>query len=107
MWLSEIESASRRAGKHFFDADTRRFFRSRFPSERVYSGAGGVYFVSSERFTAPGGSWPRRYTVRQFHPASGDVTTAGTFQEYGSQRAAERAALGLSCKVSEAEAVTA
>jgi len=77
MWtMQEIREANRKAGFHWFDADTLRFFRSRI-GERVYQGAGGIYFVSSEQFVGSDGRGkPRAYTVRVFNPETGDVSTA-------------------------------
>jgi hypothetical protein len=64
--ISDIIQATRANGSHFFDPGAMRFFRSRV-SEKVYSGPGGVFFVTSERFEASNG-WkaPRGYSVRQF-----------------------------------------
>jgi hypothetical protein len=67
MDIQEIENANRRAGLHFFDSDTLKFFSSRV-DYMVYSGAGGIFFVTSEKFRSSRGSEPRAYTVREFNP---------------------------------------
>lgn len=77
--LAAIRQANRDADGHWFDRDTLRFFRSKI-LRTVYQGPGGVYFVSSEQFDDAS---PRRYTVRQFDPADGSVTTFGEFNELG------------------------
>lgn len=70
--IQEIERWNDWSGHYFFTPDTKRFFRSRILDE-VFQGPGGVYFVTSERF---GPEAPRRYSVRQFHPSTGEVDTA-------------------------------
>jgi hypothetical protein len=77
---ADIIAANRRAGSHFFDVDTMRFFRSRV-ADTAYVGQGGIFFVTSERNTM--GDYPRLYTVRQFHPAAPQwIEGVSGFQEY-------------------------
>lgn len=96
-WTIEaIRDANKAQGGHFFDADTKRFFRSRI-GHTVHQGPGGVYFTTSEQFVpSRGPAHARRYTVRRFdpdHPRS--IVTAGEFQAYGSAKAANEAARWL------------
>lgn len=67
-------------GRHFFDRDTLRFFRSKLP--RVgYEGQGGVYFVTSEQFVGSNRvASPRKYTVRKLE-GEGRIETVGKFNE--------------------------
>ena len=67
MNMHEIELAAMRASNHFFDRDTKRFFRSRI-LPTTYEGPGGIYFVTSEQFHSPttGYTAQRGYTVRKF-----------------------------------------
>ena len=81
--MGEVEEANRLAGHHFFDADTKRFFRSRI-GENVYSGG---FFVTSEK----GPNMQRRYTVRQAMP-NGTIDTFGEFQQYTTGAQAHAAA---------------
>lgn len=94
--LYEIETANARAGLHFFDPPTLRFFRGRV-SEDVYPVPGyGAYFVTSEQYRHFDGSMaPRAYTVR-FIDANGRTHTVGEFQGYETGRQAKREALRLS-----------
>ena len=48
-------------GRHWFDRDSMTFFRTELP-QQGYSGPGGIYFVTSEKFIGPA---PSRYTVRR------------------------------------------
>ncbi len=64
-----------------------RFFHSRV-GEYGYQGPGGVYFVSSERFSR---DYPRLYTVRRQDP-DGSIETVGEFQSYKSRSGAHAAA---------------
>ena len=86
--VRDIQEACERAGSHWFDKDTMRFFRTRICGEgRVY---GGRYFVTSER------SWtgPRLYSVRQASE-EGSISTVGEFQGYKTAKAAISAAKRL------------
>jgi hypothetical protein len=91
MTISDIKAEHKRLhhGGHFFDADTMRFFRSRIGS-RVFTGPGGIFFVTSEQRTGMDGTErPRTYTVRQFNPLDGDIRTVGEFGGYRTEAAAK------------------
>jgi hypothetical protein len=92
--LQEVIRAHEDAGGHFFDADTKRFFRSRI-GDRTYCGPGGIYFTTSEQFVGSGGYVaPRRYSVRRFdaeNPRS--IDDVGGFQAYATAATARAAAL--------------
>jgi len=92
--LTEIKAANSKAGFHFFDPDTMRFFRSQIG--KLYQGIGGVFLVTSEQFSSY--SW-RGYTIRQVTPATGDVNTVDgcPFNEWTASKAnywAEKLAKG-------------
>jgi len=79
--ISEIKAANKEKGGHYFDPETMRFFNSKTESS-VYSGPGGVFFITSEQFVGSNGiADPRKYSVRRFDPETGDCTTAGKFNE--------------------------
>jgi len=80
--IDEIERANHNAGGHWFDAGSKRFFRSRV-LETVYQGPSGIFFVSSEK----GPSGKRLFTVREFDPGSANVKTFGPFNEMSRERA--------------------
>lgn len=86
--ISEIrEIYSPGIGRHFFDRDTMRFFRSKLPKTGV-TGAGGTYFISSEQFDAHS---RRKYTVRQLI-GPGSIKTVGEFQQFPTASQARTAA---------------
>ena len=86
--MAQIRACNRERGLHFFDRDTLRFFNSRV-GRSVYQGPGGVYFVSSEQFEPSSGpAFPRKYSVRKFHPKDCSVDTVGDFQRFGFEHAA-------------------
>lgn len=89
--INDIQKANRDNGGHWFDPDSLRFFRSRIGSD-VFQGPGGIYFVSSERYSDEAA---RLYSVRTFDPATGNIGTAGEFQQYRSGSTARRAARKL------------
>lgn len=100
LWtMTAIRQTNADAGLHFFEPETLRFFRSRIVSQSPHQGPAGIFFVTSERFVPSSGpAEPRRYTVREFNPATGDITTYGKFQQFKSPAtaaaAARRAAAG-------------
>jgi hypothetical protein len=81
-------------GRHWFDADTLRFFSSRIADTAYVSGEyretldGAAYFVSSERRRG----CARLYTVRRYDFATQDISTVGEFQGYASRSGAVAAA---------------
>jgi hypothetical protein len=80
MWdIDAIREADHRAGRYFFSADTMRFFSSRV-LPIVYQGPGGVYFLTSEKFTASNGQTEgRKYTIRRFTQSPVDIRTVASF----------------------------
>lgn len=72
--INDIKTACRVRGSHWFDPGTMRFFKGRV-LDTVYQGPNGIFFVSSEQYDTQ----QRRYTVRQFHPETADITTVGDF----------------------------
>jgi len=76
--MSELQAMNRAAGGHFFDRESMRCFRSRVVPQ-IWAGPGGVYFVTSEADSDAG---ERRFTVRMFDPAEGDVNTFGEFRAW-------------------------
>ncbi len=95
MTIDEIKLSNQQHGYYFFEPAALRFFSSRI-GRSVYKGPGGVYFTTSEQFVPSSGKpEPRRYTVRQFYPETGNVESAGGFQAYSSSGAARMAALRL------------
>ena len=89
--ISEIKDCNRRAGQHFFDDDTLRFFASRI-SSTVHQGKDGVFFVTSEQFRSWSHTGKRLYTVRSFNPKTGKVDTVGEHQQYNTMGRAQTAA---------------
>jgi hypothetical protein len=70
-----------------------RGFKSRLLST-VYQGPGGVYFVTSEKFTGfHSEDGPRLYTVRQYDPEADDIRTVGPFNKRSRRQAVIEAGL--------------
>lgn len=74
--IRRIKASNVARGLNFFEAGTMRFFRSKV-EPRVYSGPGGVYFLTSEQ--GPHADSPRKWTVRRFQPGTGACETVGLF----------------------------
>jgi hypothetical protein len=85
--MSEIRACNARHGHHWFERGTMRFFDSQV-GRSVYQGPGGVFFMSSEKYSE---SMPRKFSVRKFNPRDCSVDTIGPFGGYPSsvQAAAE------------------
>src|SRR5262245_30151170 len=80
--ISMIRVANKANGYNYFEPETMRFFRSRV-ERGVYNGPGGVYFITSEQFVGSDGTaHERKYTVRQFHPENGSISTVGKFNTW-------------------------
>ena len=90
--IADIQRANADAGRYFFQAEAMRFFGSRLCGE-PFNGPGGVFFVTSER--RPHSTEARRYTVRRFLPATGDIDSAGPFQAHATAATAKRHAKRL------------
>lgn len=92
--ITQAKNANARAGFHWFEPASMRFFGSRLP-RTVIPVADGALFVSSEqRPFIPGVDEtqdPRRYTIR-FIADTGHVTTLGEFCAYASNDEAKRVA---------------
>lgn len=90
----DVERINRQHGYHFFDAATMKSFNSKIESE-VYD---NLCFVTSERdkgFWREGhkcAAWDgkRRYTVRVFNPATGEIDTVSEFGQFATLSAAKR-----------------
>lgn len=89
-WTMEmIKQANKDAGYFWFDGYTMKFWDTHTEGG-PYSGSGGVYFVTSEQSDERGG---RKYSVRQFHPNTGCVTSQnGHFLAYNTRDQAIAAA---------------
>ena len=93
--IDEIEVMySPGSGRHWFDADTLRFFRGRLAQGGYRAADGSVYFVSSEQNHGMGAPYPRLYTVRRLTGPKGDVQTVGEFQSFNSAATATKYAKG-------------
>ncbi len=75
--IAELKEANRAAGGHFFDRDTMRFFNSKI-LPNLYTGPGGVFFVTSEAQTEA----TRAYSVRTFNPKTANVNSFGEFNKW-------------------------
>ena len=81
-----------RNGSHFFDSDTKRFFRSRLLDTIVQKNQ-LVYFVTSEQFEFLGHCEPRLYTIRKLDLSTDrvNITEVGKgFQGYKTAKEAKR-----------------
>ena len=97
--IATIRAANEAAGRHFFDRDSMRFFRSRIESSNAHLSGDGkrAYFVTSEQFVPSSDiPAPRKYTVRVADRETGDVDTHGDFQGYGNFDDAKEAARAAS-----------
>lgn len=85
--IDDIKRINKDKGFYFFSPDTMRFFNSRV-GDSVYQGIGGIFFVTSEKYDYKS---DRKYTVREFEPESGNITTVDDFNEYTRYQAHSRA----------------
>lgn len=74
--MSEVRQAARSAGSHFFDPDTTRFFRSKYPDTAIRLDVEPRVWVfwTSEQFVATDGTKsPRAWSVRVFVDGDGHM----------------------------------
>ena len=89
--IDEIKDLNSEKGFHFFDKDTRRFFKSRVGGT-VY---GGRYFITSEELTLFDDLYddprdePRRWTVRRAK-SDGRIETVSEYGQFASREEAKR-----------------
>jgi len=88
MTIQEAKMINKEKGKHFFDKDTMKFFDSRIETDALRFGQliDDKYFVTSEK----DGDQPRKFTVREFNPLTGGVSTVGDFQEFSTREVARK-----------------
>lgn len=84
--ISDAKELSQKAGNHFFDADTMRFFKSKVHGDLVDN----KYFITSEQMGFEPSSG-RGFSIRSFDPATGDVGKVSEFNEFGSLIEARKA----------------
>ena len=108
--LQDMIDISKRAGQHWFDTDTMKFFNSKIQTP-IYKGGPldglCVLFVSSER----GPDNQRKYSVRVFEVRTGDILggkelekITGDFQEFKTSAAAHNR---IKKVLQDGEAITA
>lgn len=88
--MATLRANNRRAGSHWFDKDTMRFFNTRV-GNKLFKGSRCVFFVTSEE--GPRGG--RKFSVRKTCDRGGRIQTAGDFQAYSTRAQAESAAKRL------------
>lgn len=93
-----LEERNEKAGYHFFEKGTKRFFNSKIGKNGYVNNDGTkAFFVTSEQFRGLDGSAePRKYTVRVSDLRTGEVDTVGEFQEHSDSRSATNEAKRLS-----------
>lgn len=82
--LGDVERLNASSGKHFFDADTLRFFKSRI--DYGYDLLYGRFFITTEK----DGDLPRRASIRAAMD-DGSIETVGEFQQFASPAVAVKA----------------
>ena len=75
MTLTDIKNNNKKAGRHWFDKDTMRFFDSRIES-KLYS---DNTFITSEQQSY---QYPRKYTIRIALNNGIDIESVGEFQQF-------------------------
>lgn len=84
--IQEIEKLySPGIGRHWFDADTMRFFRTRLADCGYKAADGTIYFASTEK--NPSGV--RKGSIRRFM-GPGKIATVGEFHSYGNMTTADK-----------------
>ena len=83
--MADVKTLNKECGNHFFDRDTKRFFKSTIETTLLKGG----YFITSESQSSY--TTGRRYTVRKVDYLDGSIHTVGEFQEHSSKQLAKLA----------------
>lgn len=88
--ISEVIDINERAGRHFFDADTLRFFRSRIDPGAFRLPDGRLIFTESQAGGFRGTEAGRRrvYRINAMNPATGEVSRVGEYSSAGARNKA-------------------
>ena len=81
--IRDIKRINKEKGFYFFSPESMGFFNSQV-DDKVFHGSGGIFFTTSEQFDTDS---ERKYTVRQFHPKTGNVNTNGEFNKLSYKQA--------------------
>ncbi len=100
--IKEVIGINARAGRHFFDADTIRFFRSRIDPGAFRLPDGRLIFTESIAggFSKTEAGRRRVYRINAMDPATGDVSRIA---EYSSAGARNKALLAFLKEYTEVE----
>ncbi len=79
-------------GRHWFDADSMRFFRSHLAQIGYQAADGAIYFVTSEQFVNGAYRAKRLFSVRCLR--AGSISTVGGFHAFGTSATATKYARG-------------
>lgn len=83
--LSDARRLNVEKGRYFFSPDTMKFFNSCVESDLIAN----KYFVTSEKRSGdpfldiPAGE--RMFSIREFNSKTGNISTVGEFQEFGTR----------------------
>lgn len=72
--------------KHFFAKGAMEFWKSRLPATGLRNGD-EVFFFTSEQYD----NEPRRFSLRKLCLVTGNISTLGDFQAFGTARQASKA----------------
>lgn len=85
--INEVIDINARAGRHFFDAATLRFFRSRIDPGAFRLPDGRLVFTESLAcgFRGTGAGYKRVYRINAIDPATGDVSRIAEYTSAGAR----------------------
>lgn len=91
--IEQIKRRNKACGRHYFEPETMRFFRSRV-APGVFVGSNATYFITSEQFEFRGKRDARKYSVRKTKDGC-TIDDVGGFQAYKTLAQAKAAAKRL------------
>lgn len=88
--INEVIDINERAGRHFFDADTLRFFQSRIDPDAFRLPDGRIVFTESlaAGFRGTSAGYKRVYRINAMNPATGDVSRIAQYTSAGARNKA-------------------
>lgn len=87
--VTDVISLNTKKGMFFFSPDTLKFFNSRVLGGELQGKNKDLFITSEKQPSIRGQEFSRRFTIRRVNKTSGDISTAGEFQGFGSQSSAK------------------
>ncbi len=88
--VADVMSLNAKKGMFFFSPDTLKFFNSRILGGELQGNNKNLFITSEKQPSFRGEKTFRRFSIRKVNKKSGDISTVGEFQQFATQKQAEK-----------------